>query len=182
MPWKQSAGDARPVSSAVFSPLAVPISILVMCTQPIIGISLITGRHMRPALWWAITLNVVFVLMGAVTPSAFYLVIEVALLTAVNLGLVGHAPRDPSRKIAALWTVAAIAAAPFITTLAPENVIHDPGMMLATIASIAAVTEVLCLIARHIEVRHQRSVEPRRRVAAGQVRQGSFCSPSPVSR
>ena len=138
------------LASAVFEPLAVPISLLVMFTQPLIGLSLITGRALRPALAWGITLNLVFVLMGEVTPSAFYLVIELALLTAVDLGAIGHSPRQPSPTAAVLWTAGAMAAVPFVATLAPAEVIHDPGIIIVTIASVAAVTQALRLLAANL--------------------------------
>jgi hypothetical protein len=145
-------GFMATVSSTVFAPLAIPISLLVMFTQPLIGFSLITHRAMRLALWWGITLNVVFVLMGAVTPSAFYLVIELALLTAVDLGLLGHSPRTPNPKVAVLWAAVALGAAPYVTTLAPAKVIEDPGIMIVTISAIAAATETLRLLAGRLEL------------------------------
>jgi thiosulfate dehydrogenase [quinone] large subunit len=135
------------VASAVFEPLAVPISLLVMCTQPLIGLSLITGRVLRPALAWGITLNLVFVLMGEVSPSVFYLMIELALLTAVDLGAIGRSPRGPSPAAALLWAAAALAAVPFVGTLAPSEVIRDPGIILVTVATIAAATQALRLLA-----------------------------------
>lgn len=143
-------GFMSTVSSTIFAPLAVPISLLVMFTQPLIGFSLITQRAMRLALAWGITLNVVFVLMGAVSPSAFYLVIELALLTAVDLGLLGHPPRTPNPKVAVLWAAVALAAAPYVTTLAPAKVIEDPGIMIVTIGAIAAATETLRLVAARL--------------------------------
>ena len=138
------------VASSVIEPLATPVSLLVMLTQPLIGLSLITGRMLRPALAWGITLNVVFVLMGEVTPSVFYLVIELALLTAIDLGAIGRSPRRPSPTTALLWTAGALAAVPFVTTLAPAQVIHDPGIILVTVATIAAATHALRLLATTI--------------------------------
>jgi hypothetical protein len=136
------------VASRVIEPLAMPVGLLVMLTQPLIGLSLITGRALRPALAWAITLNLVFVLMGEVTPSVFYLVIELALLTAVATGAIGRSPRPPSPTAALLWTAGALAAIPFVGTLAPADVIRDPGIILVTVATVAASTQALRLLAK----------------------------------
>jgi hypothetical protein len=143
-------GFMSTVASTVFAPLVLPISLLVMLTQPLIGLSLITGRAMRPALCWGVTLNIVFILMGAVSPSVFYLVIELALLAALDVGIVGHSPRKASVTVAVLWAGAALAAVPFVTTLAPAKVIEDPGIIIVTVASIAAATEGLRLLADNL--------------------------------
>ncbi|MBG7603308.1 MAG: hypothetical protein IZT58_01580 [Actinobacteria bacterium] len=130
-----------------FAPLALPIAFVVMVSQFAIAFALLTTRLLRPALWAAVTLNCVFVAMGAVSPSVFYLVIELTLLAALANGVFGEEQRRPPKP----WSIgaklgAAVACLPYIETLQPAEVIDDPAIILATVATIAAATEALALI------------------------------------
>jgi len=136
----------KPIATNIFHPLATPIGIGVMAVQILIGIAFITGRQMRPALLTALLLNVTFVAMGAISPSAFYIAIQISLLAAVDRGWLGASSRQPSRFVAAAWAVGAIMPAPFIATVNPMSVIDDPAIVLTTLGLIAAFTEVLALV------------------------------------
>ncbi len=131
------------VSDYVFSRLTPSIAFIVMGAQFFIGYGLLTGRSMRPALQTAIALNLCFVVMGEVTPSAFYLVIELSLLTGLNLGLIGNDPRPPNHWRAFGWMYAAAFVLPEISTIHPEEVIHDPALMIGTIAALAFSVEAI---------------------------------------
>ncbi len=70
-----------------FRPHALQLGLLVMALQLLVGLGIFTGTYTRPALLAGIVLNLNFVAAGAPTPSAFYLVIQLALLTG-GAGLV----------------------------------------------------------------------------------------------
>ena len=169
----EQAGEALPfmvpVSEWVFAPLAVPIAAAMVLVQFMIGICFATAHNLRAALYAALTLNFTFLAMGSVTPSAFYLVMQLSLLVALRSTRqspreqqLHHSPhsshsphsphgrrvRQPARssrwastaRIAVGLAVAA-AMAPFISTLRPAEVIHDPALMLITVAVLAVCCE-----------------------------------------
>ena len=130
-----------------FAPHTIPIAFVVMVGQFAIAFAFLTTRMLRPALWTAVTLNCVFVAMGAVSPSIFYLVIELTLLAALDNGVFGENQRRSPKP----WSIgaklgAAFACLPYIETLQPAEVIDDPAIILATVATIAAATEALAVI------------------------------------
>lgn len=133
----------EPLIDNVFEPFAEVISLVVMLLQLAIGIAFVTGRRLRPALWIGVTLNVVFVAMGAVDPSVFYIVIQLSLLAAVSLGVFGGSRREPNPISLGLKVGAAAALAPLAMTVHPAEVIHDPAIILVTVALLAAATEAL---------------------------------------
>lgn len=128
-------------SEWIFAPLAVPVALFVMVAQLMIGFCFLTGRKLHKALWGGIALNCIFVLMGAVTPSAFYLVIQVTLLAALSAAVVIPATIRLGRI--ALAGVVAASLAPSISTLHPAEVIDDPALMLITVALLAATVDAL---------------------------------------
>lgn len=131
-----------PFANDVVSPLTVVVSWLVLAMQLMIAICLISNRHVKPALWAGIVLNVCFTMAGRVNPSAFYLIMEITLLFARS--------RPVDQRIAVrravLWLVPAIVVAPFATTLHPATVIDDPALMLSFVALTAAITTVAVTI------------------------------------
>lgn len=143
----------QPVIDRVFTPTVLAIAAIVMVAEFAIGLALARAKHMRTALVAGITLNVVFVLLGVVTPSAFYLILQVTLLVAL-----GERTNDRvtlrqlwGRAIACL--VAALAMLPFATTLHPAEVIEDPALMLATVAGLCASVDLLRIA--HIKIGHE---------------------------
>lgn len=118
---------------------AIAISFFVLTLEFAIGFCLLTGRRLTTALAAASALNVAFVALGAVNPSAFYLVIQLTLI----VGLVATRPvMNPKRELTVIAGCSAIgiAMAPFISTLHPHGVIEDPAIMLATLAMLVAAT------------------------------------------
>src|SRR4051794_15646909 len=73
----------RPVMQSVFLPFVTQIAVIVAVGQLLIGLAIAIGRPLRFALWCGVVLNVVFVMCGKVNPSAFYLVMEAALLYSI---------------------------------------------------------------------------------------------------
>jgi thiosulfate dehydrogenase [quinone] large subunit len=123
----------RPVMRTVLMPVATQVAVVVAIGQLLIGVAIAIGRPLRLALWCGVVLNVVFVMCGKVNPSAFYLVMEAALLYAISTGHVGKGERTPSVRSFALigaWLAGAAAMAPFVRTIEPKEVIEDPAMML----------------------------------------------------
>lgn len=143
----EQAAEALPFMAVIgdrfFDPLAVPIAIGVMFVQFMIGICFATAHNLRPALYAALTLNLTFVAMGSVTPSAFYLAIQLSLLVAVRQWRQPPLRRRRSAGIIAANVATAVALVPFIATIHPAEVIHDPALMLITIAILAACSEAL---------------------------------------
>lgn len=83
------------------------------------------------------TMNVNFIAVGAVTPSVFYLLAQGAVL----LWLLERRNSLRGRAIATATIIAvvlAIGSAPWIATLHPAEVIHDPALMMVTAGSLAA--------------------------------------------
>ena len=133
----------RPVMNSVISPYAVQVAAIVAVLQLLIGLALLIGRPLRIALWSGIVLNVVFVLCGRVNPSAFYLVMEAALLYAVSTGHLGRGARTPAARsflLIGAWLAVAGSMAPFVRTLQPAEVIEDPAMMLVFLSLVMAAT------------------------------------------
>jgi thiosulfate dehydrogenase [quinone] large subunit len=133
----------RPVMDNVIFPYAVQVAAIVAVLQILIGLALVVGRPLRLALWTGVALNVVFVMCGKVNPSAFYLVMEAALLYAVSTGHLGRGTRTPTARsflVMGAWVAVAGAMAPFVRTLQPAEVIEDPAMMLVFLSLVMAGT------------------------------------------
>lgn len=133
----------EPLIDELFEPFAPLIALFVLFAQLAIGVAFVTTRGLRPALWAGVTLNVVFVAMGAVDPSVFYLVIQLSLLAAVALGVFGGQRREPNPISIGLKLGVAASLAPLAKSIAPADVIHDPAVIMVTVALLAAATESL---------------------------------------
>jgi thiosulfate dehydrogenase [quinone] large subunit len=136
LPW------FRPLADGIFDPLAPVVAWAVLWIQLGIGACLLTNRHVQRALWAGIALNVCFVMAGRVNPSAFYLVMEVALLFALSRA-VGE---TIAVRRAIAWLVPATLLAPFARSLHPAAAIDDPALMLAFLCVIAAITTIVTSI------------------------------------
>ncbi len=133
----------EPLIDGLFEPFVVAISLIVMIAQLAVGLAFVTTRYFRQALWVGVTMNLVFVAMGAVDPSVFYLVIQLSLLAAVSLGLFGGERREPNAISVGLKLGAAGVMGTMAMTIGPADVIHDPAVILTTVALLAAATEAL---------------------------------------
>ncbi len=137
LPW------IEPVLGIVVANAAL-VAVGVVIAQLLVGLALVTNRAVLPALAVGGLLNVAFLAVGAVNPSAFYLVGQ----GAVALWIVGRRPASTGLSIglqlATAVTVAlAVVSAPFITTIHPAEVIDDPGVMLVLLAGLTAVAAEL---------------------------------------
>lgn len=127
-----------PFTDNILVPIAPAVAWLVLVTQLGIAACLFTNRHTRAALWAGIVLNLTFTMAGRVNPSAFYLVMQMAMLFALSRPVT---PRIAMRR-AALWLVPAALFVPFIRTIHPAEVIDDPASMISFVSVLAAVTTV----------------------------------------
>lgn len=148
----------HPLIDRVFAPAAIIVAVLVLASQFAIGAALITGRRLQAAICLGMVLNVVFVAMGAVTPSAFYLVLQLTLLAALGQRST-RSPRLASRWIR-LGVCLAVAAAmlPLVGTLHPSEVIEDPALMLATIALLGASVDGLQILQARLDALHNEAL------------------------
>jgi thiosulfate dehydrogenase [quinone] large subunit len=146
----------RPAMDGVLHDRAALVAVLVVLAELGCSVAIATGCVLRTGLWTATVLNVAFVLCGRVNPSAFYLVMQAALLFTIAEGSIGRrtrrrpafghdartarAARDHAGT--ALLVVLGVAMVPFIRTLAPADVIADPAAMLAFLGILAGAVNV----------------------------------------
>jgi len=124
-----------PVQDQLVAASVPAVVIVVLAGQFIAGLSLLTGRALGTGLTVGMTMNLAFLLGGAVDPSIFYLVLQATLC----LWLLEQVPdAEASTRALTFFIVAGgvvvLASAPFVRTLAPENVIQDPAAVTATYA------------------------------------------------
>jgi len=120
----------------------VLVAWVVGMTEVICGLALLAGVWLRTALAAAVTMNVVFLLCGQVNPSIFYLLAEMVLLAAVGSGAIGRGRvLSPVawRAVAIGSALGALVLLPFVETLDPEELIFDPGAVLACLLAVGAV-------------------------------------------
>ena len=110
----------------------------VVMLQGLVGLALVTGFGRRIALVAGMTMNLVFVAGGAVSPSVFYLLAQMA----VFLWVLEQRWDRNSEQMALLtmgmgWMVALVSV-PFMRTIDPTAVIDDPAVMLATFGGLVS--------------------------------------------
>lgn len=146
-------GWYTPLVANVIEPAAVAVALLVVVLQVVAAACLLTGRHLTTGLALGMLMNVNFIAVGAVTPSVFYLLAQAVVL----LWLVERGRSLTSRGAAVAATVAivlALGSAPWIATLHPAEIIHDPAVMMVTAGSL---TVLMCGLL-HRRIVHEPSV------------------------
>jgi thiosulfate dehydrogenase [quinone] large subunit len=152
------------VMREVLFPLAIPIAVVVLFTQLLIGLMILLGLYTGPALIWGMFLNLNFILCGAVNPSVFYIVIQVVLLRGQAgevLGLDGlmDSPQDRGFRrsdrrvrrriglsVALLLLALAMWAGLYLDTLDPELLVEDAAavtVMLLMLGSLWSALDAL---------------------------------------
>jgi len=145
----------------VFEPASLTLGLLIMVCQFLVGLAVIAGTFTNLALLGGLFMNLNFILIGEVDPSAFYVVIQVVLLLSnigATLGLdtflgskvrffllvAKPADRRYSRleksvmgSIVALSLVGALSLIPSIEAFGPASV-HDPVTLLFILALFTA--------------------------------------------
>ena len=72
---------------SIFLPGALALSWVIIAGQLLVGLAVLSGTLTNFALLWGLFMNIQFILAGQVTPSAFYVVIQIILLLG-NAGAV----------------------------------------------------------------------------------------------
>jgi|GEM_PF-5866697 len=133
--------------------LAIAISFVVLAIELVLGFCLLTGKRLTSALAVACGLNAVFVSLGAVNPSTFYLVLQLTLAMAM---IAGRPVVSVTKNAAVIGGCGlfGLTMTPFISTLHPHEVIEDPAIMLATLAMLVAATLGIRLL-DHMQSQHR---------------------------
>jgi len=154
----------RQLVHSIFTPNAAGLSWLIMLGQILVGIAILTGAFTNFALLCGMVMNLNFILIGEVTPSAFYMVIQILLLVT-NVGYPLGVDALLARKIPSGLFVAqpyairkfwrfersiflglalampflALASIPYIRDYSPHSV-DDPAMILLVLSVIAGLS------------------------------------------
>lgn len=140
--------------TGVFLPHATVLGWIVMVGQLLAGLAILTGCLTRAALIGALFMNLNFLLVGKPDPSAFYIVIQTALLLA-NAGMIlgldnllldrvrpcrRFTPRGRAWPGAAmlLSLLVAVGALVCVEDWSPAGSVHDPAVILAVLGFMAA--------------------------------------------
>ena len=151
----------------LFAPQALSLSWVIMIGQLLVGISILAGFFTNFALLCGLFMNFNFIFAGQVTPSAFYIVIQMALFIG-NAGAIIGVDQFLSRKfpvcflvarsdgsrgllsldkatyltIAILSLVGALFAVPYIRDYSPHSV-DDPAMILLVLSVIIGLSALI---------------------------------------
>lgn len=137
-------GWYEPFLDSAVLPLAPVVAAVVVLGQLAAGASLVTGRRLAVGLSIGMFLNLHFMAAGAVTPSAFYLLAQGALVLWLSERATGTGNIRALRIAAAVGAFVVGVNVPFISTLHPAEVIEDPAVMFSFAGALAALT---CLLA-----------------------------------
>lgn len=131
----------EPFLDTVVLRVPVGVAVAVFVGQLVAGASLLAGRWLGLGLTVGMTMNLTFVLSGAIEPSVFYLISQAVI--ALWLYENHRNPEVGRRSLRGFMyaaAVVALASAPFIGTLDPVRVIDDPAAVLTTYAVSIGVT------------------------------------------
>jgi thiosulfate dehydrogenase [quinone] large subunit len=148
----------------VFTPGALALSWLIMVGQILVGAAVITGTLTNLALLCGLIMNMNFILIGEVTPSAFYVVIQMVLLVTnagyvlgvdallvrkIRIGLLVAQPysmrkywrfeRGAFLVLSIAMAILALAVIPYIRDFSPHSV-EDPAMVLFVVSVIVGLS------------------------------------------
>ncbi len=118
-------------------PNTVLVSVAVLWLQIFLATLFLTGQLRGLAVGLGLFLNLQFVAAGAVDPSAFYLMLQGAIGVWLLETMRSRIADELARVIALAGAGLAIVSAPFVSTLHPAEVIHDPALMLTTVGALA---------------------------------------------
>lgn len=151
--------------TVIFEQYAYGLSLVIAVGELCAGLAIIFGFLTRTALFAGLFMNLNFILSGTVSPSAFYIIIQMVLLPS-NVGKVlsvdsvldkiqTKTTENSGQNIATiqqkrnlffggsiLCVLLTIVTAPFVQTLDPKHSIEDPAMLLIILLCLL---NVLCL-------------------------------------
>jgi len=126
MPWFE------PVLDGLLR-IDVAVVIAVLLGQLFAGIALVTDFRMRTGLFVGMTMNLIFIMIGAVDPSIFYLILQAVLWLWLFEHHVEYATSVRSLNILMVSAaILVVISAPFVSSLDPGNVVEDPPIILTT--------------------------------------------------
>ena len=141
LPWY------RLVEEAIVRPGMGLVLIYVVLAQLAIGAALVAGVRRELALGVGVFLNLNFIALGAVTPSAFYVLAQLAVLLWVVESRLDHgAMRSVAAAGAVTGLVLAVTSLPAVSTIDPALVIDDPAVMLTLLGVLVTAA---CLVLLH---------------------------------
>ncbi len=120
----------------IFEPHSFYLGFIIMVSQLLIGIAIMTGTFTNLALLGGLVMNINFILVGEVNPSAFYVMIQVVLLIS-NIGAIMGLDQFLSRGISCCFIVAKPSSQKTLSLL------EKSFMVLAMITSVAAAIAVV---------------------------------------
>jgi thiosulfate dehydrogenase [quinone] large subunit len=151
----------------IFAPHALSLSWVIMIGQVLVGVSVLAGFFTNFALICGLFMNFNFIFAGEVTPSAFYIVIQMALFIG-NAGAIFGVDQFLSRRIPVCFLVArpegarkllgleratflmiatlslggALFSVPYIRDYSPHSV-DDPAMILLVLSIIIGLSALI---------------------------------------
>jgi thiosulfate dehydrogenase [quinone] large subunit len=146
------------LATDLFMPHAQLLSWIVIVGQLLAGLAIGMGLFTNPALLGGLFMNLNFLFIGRVNPSAFYIVIQVTLLSA-NAGMVLGLDALAVRRMAikrvqnrqlflllaiGLWVIALLVM-PYIRDYSPHSV-GDPAMLLFIMFILGGLSSVITFI------------------------------------
>ena len=143
---------------ALWEPLAMPVGWVVMVAEVAVGLGVLLGIWFNTALSIGLFLNLQFIAAGVVSPSAFYMVIQTALLgSSVGeiMSIDGWRHARSGRWLRSRWYFAAAAAWTAVAVWAGSHAdelgagaVSDPGSVLAFDAVLAASATLMVALRR----------------------------------
>ncbi len=157
----------------VFEPSAQSLGIIIMVSQLLVGLAIITGAFTNLALISGIFMNINFILVGETVPSTFYIIMQLVLMLS-HIGTIGidgllskrvnfcfFVSKPSSRNYSifektfigitiALLSITAIMLIPYIESFDPSSV-HDPAMVLFILSLFAAAFFSLSLLQSYLK-------------------------------
>lgn len=122
-----------PILDHIVLPNVTAITVLIVVAQLLAGTAILTAERLHQGLFLGMTMNINFIMIGAVDPSIFYLILQASIalwlfekraVTAMGLSYLAWIWR--------LSLVLVVISAPFVRTIDPATVIKDPAMILVT--------------------------------------------------
>lgn len=140
LPWAQLIVQTATHNASAF------IAALVLLAQVFTGVALVTNRFLPTALSVGLTMNVVFMICGAVNPSVFYIIGQGALALWLAESA-RYCPATERKLKTTVWLAGALLllTAPFIRTVHPSHVIEDPACVLALVSALTILAMLIHL-------------------------------------
>lgn len=133
------------------------LAVVIVLAQLLTAASLLSGIALPTGLFVGMTMNINFIMAGAVDPSIFYLILQ----ASIALWLFEARRSTPGRVAYLRWilrlaVLLVLVSAPFVSTIDPSSVVEDPAMVLATYGASIGLASFVAL--RRIDPRSAETV------------------------